>query len=172
MNAASVALLLAFTTTTTIVLAAPAPDAGGGEQADGMAPTKWKLWSYEHIHISNELGSNAAMTVHCTSFELFGKKEDMGVQHVAAGAEYKWQFKPPLVFGKSKYWCVVSPVDNDVAAGPPVHAGFFAYDEDDRSIFDTNFNVYWAVRPDGVYMRDVSGGIGDLLKSVWIPGNP
>ncbi|CAN0897803.1 S-protein homolog 1 [Linum grandiflorum] len=98
------------------------------------------------------------MMVHCKS-----KEDDLGIHYIGDGSEYTWRFKPRLVFGRTQFWCYVAPVS--VA----LHIQFDAYIFNDPSIIEYKYNVYWLVKPDGVYIRDPYDG-KEEFRYRWAPG--
>ncbi|CAL1363542.1 unnamed protein product [Linum trigynum] len=171
MNPSAAAAALIIIAVSTILITSPSPATAATRtvtgQADDVSPKTPSLWRpIKQVHISNELGYNDSIMVHCTGQRLLSK-EDLGVHYVGDGWEYTWRFRPSF-FGVTRYSCYVAPVGD----GMPVHSDFDAYVSGDGSFVEYENNVYWAVKRDSIYLRNVSAGGGsrDIWKHVWVPG--
>ncbi|CAN1767173.1 S-protein homolog 29 [Linum perenne] len=59
---------------------------------------------YTHVYVTNELGANETLIVHCQS-----KDDDLGIHHLSDGATFTWKFR--LAFLRTtEFWCYVAPV--------------------------------------------------------------
>ncbi|CAN1306644.1 S-protein homolog 1 [Linum perenne] len=124
-------------------------------------PRSSALWHRPHyqVHILNELTNNKVLLVHCNCSD-----HDLGDNHIKVGTEYAWTFKEHA-FRTTRWRCYLAPDNNR-------HAYFVAYEE----AFDLNtrmfdFNVYWAVKDDGVYFRDPKSH-KDVFSFAWQTGQP
>ncbi|CAI0391055.1 unnamed protein product [Linum tenue] len=127
--------------TTRIIVALPAVLAAAAAILLVIIPpsSAW-FWTYEHVHIVNELDGGKTLIAHCHSLQ-----HDLGVQYVNAGEEYEWRFKP-RVFKRTLWRCYLAPDGFR-------HVAYDVYNESNQ-VVDYDFNVYWVAKEDGIYNRD------------------
>lgn len=94
-----------------------------------------KLYPYGRVHarVTNQLGPNSSLTVHCQS-----KDDDLGVHVLRFKEFFQWTFKPQFFILSTLFFCKIQWKDKVLS--------FDAYKEA-RDLYDCGTQCLWDVGP-------------------------
>ncbi|CAL1392782.1 unnamed protein product [Linum trigynum] len=118
--------------------------------------TAFSFWPHHYVHVTNQLTGGKVLLVHCKS-----GSGDLGVQAINPANEFNWRFRPWNLYVSTLYWCYIAPDDNH-------HIYFDAWTEDVAGKYEFDYNMYWVVKDDGLYVRVPTRG--DLSVKKWDQG--
>ncbi|CAN0879358.1 Self-incompatibility protein S1 [Linum grandiflorum] len=109
------------------------------------------LLPHFHVHIVNQMTNNELLLVHCKCSD-----HDLGYQYAPVGTEFEWRFRKHFL--RRTHWkCYL-------AADKTRFLYLDAYDNEFLSINSADNEIYWDVREDGVYLRDVGARLERFAK--------